>query len=101
MIVPRKESNIEANFLILNPMELLDTKVKIKLPKLMIKHMQTDLIKDAKIHALPYKFWLALVFKDYYVYVQVWSFQTTKDVIGIVNHMDLPFSVRCVDTYLQ
>ncbi|KAF3664099.1 hypothetical protein FXO37_11651 [Capsicum annuum] len=59
------------------------------------------LMKNKKGYALPYEFWLALVFGDYSMPAQVWSLQTTKDVIGIVEHLDLPISMRSVDTPLQ
>lgn len=73
MIVPRKERCTKANFLDLNIMELLDTKVRIDFPRLMIKNMQRVLFKDGKGHVLPYEFWLTLVFEDYSVPIQVWS----------------------------
>lgn len=75
-------------------MELLDTEVKIDLPRLMIKHMQRVLLKDGKVHALPYEFWFTPIFEDYSIPIQVWSLQTTQDVIGNV-------SMRGTDTSLQ
>lgn len=82
-------------------MELLDTKVKIDLPRLIIKYMHRVILKDDKGHALSYAFWLGPVFEEYSVSVQVWSLHTTKDVIGIMHHMALPVSIRCGDNSLQ
>ena len=82
MILPRKERHTVASFLDLTLMELLDSEIPIDLPQLIIKHMQRVLVKDTNGHALPYQFWLASVFNDFYVPVKVWSLQTTKDVIG-------------------
>lgn len=67
VIVPRKETHSEENFLDFTLMELLDTEVKIDLPKLIIKHMQRVLINNAKGHALPYELWLSPIFEDYSV----------------------------------
>ncbi|KAF3643033.1 hypothetical protein FXO38_20814 [Capsicum annuum] len=39
---------------------------------------------------------LALVFKEYSFPIQVWSLRTTKDEIGIVNHIALPTSIRII-----
>lgn len=56
MIIPRKERRAKANFLDLSLMELLDTKAKIDLSTLIIKHMYRFLLKDDKGHSLPYVF---------------------------------------------
>lgn len=100
MIIPMKECRTEANFLDLALMELLDTEVKIDLPRLIIKHMHMVLLKYDKGHALPYAFWLASMFEEYLMPIQVWSLQTMKDVIRTVHHMALLTSVRYVDNPL-
>lgn len=63
--------------------------------------MHHILLKDDKGHALPYDFWLALVFKYYSIPVQVWFLQTTKDSISTVNHVVLHSFMRCVGNPLQ
>lgn len=64
-------------------MELFDTMVKIDLASLIIKHMQMVLLKnDKKAHDLPWGFWFAQIFEEYAVSMQVWSLQTTKDILG-------------------
>lgn len=68
IMIPRKERRIKGNYLDLTLMELLDTKVKIDLPNLIIKNIQRMLPKDdKKAHAFPYRFWLAQVFEEYVV----------------------------------
>lgn len=80
--IPQKEHRTEANFINVTLMELLVTKVKIYLPKIVIKHVHLVLWKDDIGHSLPYAFW-PLVFEKYSVPIQFWSLQTTKDVIGL------------------
>ncbi|KAM3283098.1 hypothetical protein P3S67_026743 [Capsicum chacoense] len=101
MITPKKERRTVANFLDLNLMEFLDTEVQIDPPRLIIQHMQRVLLKDINGHALPYELWLAPIFDDFLVHVQVWSLQITKDVIGTVNQMKLLVSMRIVDNPMQ
>lgn len=101
LILPKKEKCTEVNFLDLTLMEILDTQVKIDLSKLIIKHMQRTLIKDVVEHSLPYEFWLDPVFEDYLVPVHVWLLQTTKNVIGKVEHMALYVAVMSADIPLQ
>ncbi|KAM3249812.1 hypothetical protein P3L10_011582 [Capsicum annuum] len=101
IITPRKDRRNVANFLDLTLMELLDTKVQIDLPRLIIQHMQKVLLKDVNGHVIPYKLWLDPIFKDFFMPVQVWSLQTTKDVIGTVNHMELPISIRSAYNPMQ
>lgn len=101
MLIPLRERRTKANFFYLTLMEILDTEVKIDLPRLVIKHLHHVFLKDDKWYALPYSFWIAPVFEEYSVLVQVWSLQTTKDVIGIVNYVALPASMRRADNPLQ
>lgn len=63
--------------------------------------MHRVLLKDNKDHVLPYAFWLSPVFEEYFVPIQVWSFQTTKYVIGTMNYMFLLASMRHPDNPLQ
>ncbi|KAM3201326.1 hypothetical protein P3L10_033689 [Capsicum annuum] len=101
MIIPRKERRNMASFLDLFLMELLDTEVRIYLPRLILKHMQRVLIKEKNGHALPYEFWLTPILEEFRVPIQVWSSQTVKDIIGSVNHMMLPGSMKNVDNPMQ
>ncbi|KAF3664614.1 hypothetical protein FXO38_03068 [Capsicum annuum] len=101
MIIPRKERKNVASFLDLTLMELLDTEVRIDLPRLILKHMQRVLIKEQNGHALPYEFWLTPILEEFRVPIQVWSSQTVKDIIGSVNHMMLLGSMRNVDYPMQ
>lgn len=89
------------SFLNLTLMELLDTKVRIDLPRLILNHMQRVLLEEVNRHALPYQFWLTPIFEDFGVSVQMWSSQTTKDIIGHVNHMMLPVSMKSADNPMQ
>lgn len=82
-------------------MELLDTEVPIDLPSWIIKHMHRVLHQDENVHTLPYGFWMVSIFEAFDVLVQVWDSQTVKDVVGRVNHMTLPVSMRSLDTPLQ
>ncbi|KAM3220440.1 hypothetical protein P3L10_024971 [Capsicum annuum] len=101
MILPRQEMRTVANFLNLTLMELLDSHILIDLPTLIIKHMQRVLIQDANGHALPYEFWLAPIFEDFHIPIKAWSLQTTKDVIGSVNHAMFPTAMRSADNPMQ
>lgn len=101
IILPRQERRTVASFLDLTLMELLDSEIPIDLLQLIIKHMQRVLVKDTNGHALPYQFWLASIFEDFRVPVKVWSLQTTKDVIGYVNHATLPAAMRSADNPMQ
>ncbi|KAF3678600.1 hypothetical protein FXO37_04297 [Capsicum annuum] len=101
MILLRKERRTIASFLDLTLMELLDTKVQIDLPCLILKHMQRVLLKEVSGHALPYQFLLTPIFDDFDIFVQFWTSQTTKDIIGHVNHMMLPISMRSADNLMQ
>ncbi|KAH0653015.1 hypothetical protein KY289_030693 [Solanum tuberosum] len=56
---------------------------------------------DKNGHALPHGFWMASIFEAFDVPLQVWHSQTVKDVVGQVNHMDLPASMRRLDIPLQ
>ncbi|KAF3654906.1 hypothetical protein FXO37_16246 [Capsicum annuum] len=100
MILPRKERRTISIFLDLTLIELLDTKVRIDLPRLILKHMQRVLLKEVSGHALPYQFWLTSIFEDFGISVQVWTSQTIKDIIGHVNHMMLPVSMRSADNLM-
>ncbi|KAM3287290.1 hypothetical protein P3S67_020720 [Capsicum chacoense] len=101
MILPRKEKRTVANFLDLTLMELLDSVVRIDLSRLILKHTQRVLLKEVSGHTLPYQFWLTPIFEDFGVSVQVWSSQTTKDIIRHVNHMILPISMKSADNSMQ
>ncbi|WMV33937.1 hypothetical protein MTR67_027322 [Solanum verrucosum] len=101
IILPRKQRHTKANFLDLTLIELLDSEVPIDLPTLIIKHMHRVLHQDEYGHALPYGFWMAPIFEAFNVPVQVWHSQTVKDVVGRVNHMALPISMRNPDNPLQ
>lgn len=101
MITPQKERHIKANYLDVTLMELLDTEVNINLPSLILKQMQRGLIKDhQKVH-VPYGFWFSSIFKDYFVFVQVWSLLKTKDILGRLNYVALPVSVRQAGILIQ
>ncbi|WMV38135.1 hypothetical protein MTR67_031520 [Solanum verrucosum] len=63
--------------------------------------MHMVLNQDKNGHALLYGFWMAFIFEAFDVPVQVWSSQIVKDVVGQVNHMAFPASVRRPDTPLQ
>ncbi|KAH0634465.1 hypothetical protein KY290_037877 [Solanum tuberosum] len=101
IILPRKQRRTKANFLDLTLMELLDSEVPINLPTLIIKHMHMVLHQDENGHVLPYGFWMAPIFETFNVPVQVWHSQTFKDVVGRVNHVALPVSMRNPDNLLQ
>ncbi|KAM3222339.1 hypothetical protein P3L10_021609 [Capsicum annuum] len=101
MILLKKERRTIATFLDLTLMELLDTEVQIDLPCLILKHVQRVLLKEVSGHALPYQFFLTPIFEDFDIFVQVWTSQTTKDIIGHVNHMMLPISMRSADNLMQ
>ncbi|KAH0773665.1 hypothetical protein KY290_010802 [Solanum tuberosum] len=101
IILQRKQRSMLANFLDLTLMELLDTEVLIDLPSLIISHMHRVLNQNKNRHALPYGFWMASIFEAFDVPVQVWVSQTVKDVVGRVNHMALPISMRRLDSPLQ
>lgn len=79
---PSQGENNWLNYLDLTLIEHLDTEVNINFPNLMIKHLQRLLLKDKKGSALPYGFWFSMIFEDYTIHVQVWMFETTKDVLG-------------------
>ncbi|KAM3249785.1 hypothetical protein P3L10_011555 [Capsicum annuum] len=49
MILPRKERRTIASFLDLTLMELLDTEVRIDLPRLILKHIRRFLLKPPRI----------------------------------------------------
>ncbi|KAH0706114.1 hypothetical protein KY289_011190 [Solanum tuberosum] len=70
IILQRKLRWMQANFLDLTLMELLDDE-------------------------------MASIFEAFDVPVQVWVPQTVKGVIGRVNHMALPVSMRRLDSPLQ
>uniref|UniRef100_M1BEE9 Uncharacterized protein n=2 Tax=Solanum tuberosum TaxID=4113 RepID=M1BEE9_SOLTU len=101
IILQRKQRRTHANFLHLTLMELLDTEVPINLPSLIINHMHRVLNQDKNGHAFPYGFWMASIFESFDVPVQVWVSQTVKDVVGRVNHMTLPISMRRLNSPLQ
>lgn len=63
--------------------------------------MQRVLLKEINGHAFSYKFWPTPMLEEYGVSVQVWSSLTTKDIIGSVNHMMLPVSMRSADNPMQ
>ena len=50
---------------------------------------------------MPYEFWLAPIFEEFHIPIKVWSLQTTKDVIGSVNHAILPPAMRNADNPMQ
>ena len=101
MILPRQKRRTISSFLDLTLMELLDYEIPINLSLLIIKHMQRVLVKDTNGHALSYQFWLASVFNNFHIPVKVWSLQTTKDVIGQLNHARLPAAMRHADNPMQ
>lgn len=71
-------------------MELINTKVKINLPDLIIKNTQRILRDDKKAHVLAYEFWLASFYEDFGMPIQVLYLQTTKDILRRLNHVALP-----------
>lgn len=96
-----KGMKVEDNYLDLTLMELLDTDVLINLPSLILKYMQCVLTQDKNRHALPYCFCLSHIFEAYFFPVQVQAMQTTKDVLGQVNHVALLGSMQCTGTPLH
>ncbi|WMV58621.1 hypothetical protein MTR67_052006 [Solanum verrucosum] len=78
IILQRKQCWMQANFLDITLMELLDTKVLIDLPSLIISHMHRVLNQDKNGHALPYGFWMASIFEAFNIPVQVWVSQTGR-----------------------
>ncbi|WMV09938.1 hypothetical protein MTR67_003323 [Solanum verrucosum] len=101
IILQRKQRRTHAKFLHLTLMELLDIEVLINLPFLIINHMQRVLNQNKNGHALPYGFWMASIFEAFDVPIQLWVSQTVKDVVGRVNHMALPISMRRLNSPLQ
>ncbi|KAG5595687.1 hypothetical protein H5410_036919 [Solanum commersonii] len=83
IILQRKQRRMQANFLDLTIMQLL------------------VLNQDKNRHALPYGFWMASIFEAFDVPVHVWCSQTVKDLVGHMNHMALPTSMRRPNTPLQ
>ena len=101
MILPRQKRRTVASFPYLTLMKLLDSEIPTDLPLFIIKHIQRVLVKDTNGHALSYQFWLASVFNNFHIPVKVWSLQTTKDVIGQLNHARLPAAMRHADNPMQ
>ncbi|KAK4708678.1 hypothetical protein R3W88_029603 [Solanum pinnatisectum] len=71
IILPRQKKRTEANYLDLTLMELL-------------------LSKGILLTCHRYGFWLGKIFEYLNILVKVWEEQTTKDVLGTVNHAVIP-----------
>lgn len=97
IILPCKKYLYDDKNLDLNLVEILGSEVPIDLPFLIVKHMHMVLHQDDNGHALPYGFWMTPIFVSFDVPVQVWFAQTIKDVVGKVNYMALPVSLRNPD----
>ncbi|KAH0641808.1 hypothetical protein KY290_033422 [Solanum tuberosum] len=101
IILPRKQKRTEANYLDLTLMELLLSRHPINLPQLMLFHIHSICVEDNKLHALGYGFWLGEIFEYLKVPIKVWEVQTTKDVLGTVNHADVPAPWRGENAHMQ
>ncbi|KAH0636247.1 hypothetical protein KY290_036673 [Solanum tuberosum] len=94
IILPRSQKRTEANYLDLTLMELLISKVQINLPKLVLNHIHRICVHDDKDHGLGYGFWLGKIFEYFRVSVIEWQEQTTKNVLGEVDHVVIPATSR-------
>ncbi|KAG5610277.1 hypothetical protein H5410_021558 [Solanum commersonii] len=101
IILQRKQTRMQEKFLGLTIMVLLEIKVPIDLPSLIINHMHKVFNHVKNGHALPYRLWMTSIFEAFDVPVQAWNSKTVKGVVGQVNHMALPASMRRLDTSLQ
>ncbi|KAH0644500.1 hypothetical protein KY284_032384 [Solanum tuberosum] len=101
IILPRKQKLTESNYLDLTLMELLLSRHPINLPQLMLFHIHSICVEDNKLHALGYGFWLGEIFEYLKVPVKVWEVQTTKDVLGTVNHVDVHAPWRGANAPMQ
>lgn len=63
--------------------------------------MHRVLLKDENGHSLPHGIWLDNIFEDYSILIRIWTLQTTKNVLGMLNHVALPTLMGKVDTPLQ
>ncbi|KAH0665553.1 hypothetical protein KY285_026759 [Solanum tuberosum] len=101
IILPRKQKPIKANYLDLTLMELLLSRQPINLPQLLLFHIHSICVEDNRLHVLGYGFWLGKIFEYLKIYVKVWEVQTTKDVLGTVNHDVVPALRRSSNASLQ
>lgn len=82
-------------------MELLLSRHPINLSQLMLFHIHFIGVEDKKLHALGYGFWLGEIFEYLKIPVKVWEVQTTKDVLGTMNHAVVPAPRRGANTPMQ
>lgn len=82
-------------------MEFLDSKVKIDLPALILKHLNRTLHQDENDHSLVYMFLLGTIFEAFDIPIFVWKYETTKDVLSRVRYFSLPVSMKWANTLLQ
>ncbi|KAH0669758.1 hypothetical protein KY285_023913 [Solanum tuberosum] len=83
----------EANYLDLTLMELLLSKIQINLPaRFSAIYMERGLV---------YGFWLGMVFEHFGVPVKEWQIQTIKDVLGVVDHENIPATKRGANAPVQ
>ncbi|KAK4730136.1 hypothetical protein R3W88_023124 [Solanum pinnatisectum] len=83
IILPRSQKRTEANYLDLTLMELLISKVQINLHQLVLSH----------IHRI--------LFKYFRIQVKDWQEQTTKNVLGEVDHVVIPATSRGANAPVQ
>ncbi|KAK4731134.1 hypothetical protein R3W88_024122 [Solanum pinnatisectum] len=93
--------NREANYLDLTLMELLLSKIQINLPNLILSHIYSLCVQDKKERGLAYGFWLGDVFDYFSVSIKEWQIQTTKDVLGVVDHITIPATKRGANAPIQ
>ncbi|KAH0765048.1 hypothetical protein KY285_000919 [Solanum tuberosum] len=101
ILLPRSQKRTEPNYLDLTLMELLISKVQINLPTLVLSHIHRICVHDDKDHGLGYGFWLGEVFEYFRVPVKEWQEQTTKDVLGKVDHVVIPTTSRGANAPVQ
>lgn len=82
----------------MNLMELLDSKVKMNLPSLILKHMNRVVHQDKNDRSLTYGFWIGKIFEEFDVPIPVWEYQITKDVLGRFHHSSFPKSMKYAKT---
>ncbi|KAH0784238.1 hypothetical protein KY290_003836 [Solanum tuberosum] len=101
IVLPRKQKRMEANYLDLTLMELLLSKIQINLHALILSHIHGLCVLDKKERGLAYGFWLGKVFDHFSVPVKKWQIQTTKDVLGVVDHVTIPATKRGANAPVQ
>ncbi|KAG5585876.1 hypothetical protein H5410_046310 [Solanum commersonii] len=101
IVLPRFQKRTEANYLDLTLMELLISNVQINFPKFVLNHIHRICVHDDKDHGLGYGFWLGEVFEYFRISVIEWQEQTTKNVLGKVDHVVIPTTSRGANAPVQ